>query len=110
MPITWVLRHDNRAEVTAKLEAKLAIAVEQTIRAIEAKAKAAAPVRTGFLRNSIGSEMTGRLEGRVHADAEYAPYVNFGTRSTAPNPFFSNAVESERGPFKARLEEAGRGL
>lgn len=107
---TIVVKSERTAEVSSKLHLLLHGVVDEAIHNIESKAKVAAPVDTGFMRNSIGSEMTGELEGRAHVDAEYAPYVNFGTRHQAPRPFFTNAVESERPAFLARVEAVGRSL
>lgn len=65
---------------------------------LEAHAKAHAPVDTGLLRNSIGSDFTG--DGRfseVYADvgptADYGAHVEFGTRNQAPQPYMMPAAD-----------------
>lgn len=78
-------------------------AVERAARNIEGGAKARAPVRTGNLRASISAEKTADLEWTVSVAAEYAAYVNYGTRHTAPNPFFTQAVEAAMPEFIAEL-------
>lgn len=49
---------------------------------VHAQAKLLAPVDTGNLRGSIHMETKQqgkKLEGRVYTNAQYAPYVEFGT-------------------------------
>jgi len=45
---------------------------------IENSAKVKAPVDTGYLRRSITHEVEGNV-GLVGTNAEYAPYLEFGT-------------------------------
>lgn len=53
------------------------------------KAMRSAPVDTGFLRRSITLEMTdGGLTARVYAYADYAVYLEFGTRYQPAQPYF----------------------
>ncbi|MEM0095037.1 MAG: HK97 gp10 family phage protein [Candidatus Bathyarchaeia archaeon] len=55
-------------------------------------ARALAPVRTGRLRNSIYTRTSGWTV-EVGASAEYAIYVEFGTRHMQAKPFLRPAVE-----------------
>lgn len=64
------------------------------LRVGEARAKAEAPVRTGFLRSSIGSRMTSQSGGELFARANYAGYVNYGTRRMAGRPFMDRGAEA----------------
>lgn len=64
------------------------------LRVGEARAKAEAPVRTGFLRSSIGSRMTTQTGGELIAKANYAGYVNYGTRHMAGRPFMDRGAEA----------------
>ncbi len=50
-----------------------------------------APVKTGMLRRSLNSEMTGPIEGRVGSSVRYAPYVELGTR---PHPIFARHADA----------------
>lgn len=79
-------------QITRRVGQNLAAVVETATREIEARAKLYAPVDTGFLKNSIASEVTDQT-GIVSVGAEYGVYVNFGTVRHAPNPFFTRAVE-----------------
>lgn len=62
---------------------------------LEGMVAAAAPVDTGFLKGSVSSRIEG-TRGVVTVGAEYGPYVNYGTRRMAAQPFFDNAVEAFR--------------
>jgi hypothetical protein len=62
--------------------------------------QAEAPVRTGFLRDSIE---TNYKEGIVVALAPYASYVNYGTYKMAANPFFERGIINSLGEIKDRL-------
>ena len=79
--------------------------VRKTLLKIETGAKLRAPVRTGFLRNSIGSEMEGDLAGAATVGAEYGAAVNFGTRHKEPDPFFDEAWEEGKQTFEAGMKE-----
>jgi HK97 gp10 family phage protein len=64
--------------------------------AIEADAKAAAPVLTGHLRDSIEHEVDGDTL-RVGSNVEYAVYQEEGTRHMAPQPYLRPALYRRRG-------------
>lgn len=64
-----------------------------------------APVDTGFMRRSINqSILDGGLSGMVTPTAEYTPYVNFGTRFQAAQPFVSNAFNYQKIKFLADMK------
>jgi len=52
------------------------------------------PVRTGNLKSSEGVSVTASdgTEGEMHADAEYAGFVNGGTSRQSAQPFFDRGV------------------
>jgi HK97 gp10 family phage protein len=56
-------------------------------------AKGLAPVRTGFLRDSIGCDIEG-LDLTLYAGADYASYVEFGTRRMSAEPFLRPAFDA----------------
>lgn len=60
--------------------------------------KQEAPVDTGFLRNSIIFEIS-RHKGEVTPTAEYAPYVNYGTRYMDANEFIGRAFNYQKVKF-----------
>lgn len=57
-----------------------------------------APVDTGFLRRSIETEITD-LKGRSYARADYAAYVELGTRYQAAQPFMGPAYHLQKTKF-----------
>lgn len=82
-------------------------AVLRSTMSIETNAKKRAPVDTGNLRSSIKGDVNG-FEGEVTAGAEYAPFVEFGTRHNASQPFMGPAAEEERPKFNQAIREALR--
>ncbi|WP_260680480.1 HK97-gp10 family putative phage morphogenesis protein [Enterococcus avium] len=48
--------------------------------------------------------MSGGLVGMVTPTAEYAPYVNYGTRFQAAQPFISNAFNYQKVKFIAEMQ------
>lgn len=56
----------------------------------EARTKIESPVDTGFMRNSVSSQI-GLFEAEIIVRANYAGFVHDGTRRQAPNPFVERA-------------------
>lgn len=103
-----VQRALNRiAKYGGKAERGVKQAVTKSTLSIETNAKKRAPVDTGNLRSSIQGEAKG-LEGEVTATAEYAPFVEFGTRNMQSQPFMGPAAEEERPKFNQAIKEALR--
>jgi len=76
-----------------KMEKELNKAVERIAFLIEGEAKKLCPVRTGRLRASIH---TGKIEDGVYyvgTNVHYAPYVEFGTRKMAAQPYLRPAAK-----------------
>lgn len=72
---------------------------------LQREAQRQAPVDTGFLKRSISLEI--RDNGRtaiVGATAEYAPYVNYGTRFMAAQPFLTSAFNRQEPLFIRDLQ------
>jgi len=80
----------NTARVTADLKRRIDEVIADTAEAIADGAYARAPRRTGYLASTIGSDATTAWVG-----ANYATYVNYGTRWMAAQPFFSEAVAQD---------------
>lgn len=66
-----------------------------------------APVDTGHLKRSIVPDVTD-LVGRVTPTAEYAPYVEFGTRFMSAQPFMGPAFQAQRSKFLSDLQRIMR--
>ena len=105
----------NRLAVTIDNAAKTigetgSAVVRKTALDIEATAKAFAPVDTGALRNSIGTDVHGDsasrvVEAVVGPTVEYGPYVEFGTSRMAPRAFMGPALDRHTPDFIAALEQ-----
>ena len=71
---------------------------------VAGKASRKAPVgETGYLHNSIHSEMEAEFTADVYVDAEYGIYVEFGTYKMAAQPYLVPAVEETAAEFEAAL-------
>lgn len=82
--------------------------VRDTTFAIEADAKARAPVLTGTLRRSIHGEMEGDLRGIVGTDLDYAATVEYGSRFQNAQPYLTPALDAARPRFQRELMEIFR--
>lgn len=71
---------------------------------LNANAARKAPVDTGFLRRSIVFEIANfGLSARSVALAEYAPYLEWGTRFMSAQPFMGPAFRRQSKKFKSDL-------
>ena len=76
---------------------------------MEEKAQRNAPVDTGTLKRSISLEITnGGMNAQVEPKAEYAPYVEFGTRLMEAQPYLKHAFEEQREKFKKDMKKLTR--
>lgn len=102
-----VVKSNRVGKVRRDMLGELAQVVEGAARGIEARAKMKAPVKTGNLRNSIGSDQESEYVWYVRVGAEYGAYVEYGTRHTAAQPFLLPALEEVRPLFFAQLKAVG---
>jgi HK97 gp10 family phage protein len=67
-----------------------------------------APVRTGYLRSTIGleQESIAKWEFTLYARAPYAIFVEYGTRRMAPRYFMRHAVEAYRAAMQEAVQNA----
>ncbi len=72
--------------------------IQNTALRVEKRAKANAPVDTGYLKQHITAEKTGELSADVTSLAEYSFYNEFGTRKMAAHPYMRPALNQEQ-PF-----------
>ena len=104
------LKAEKFDEAAAAIIAKAEGILKANAFAIEAGAKMRAPVDTGFLRNSIQTRFPVPGTAIISAAAEYAIYVEMGTRFAAPQPFLIPAYDSQVPKYLAALKNLGRGL
>lgn len=73
---------------------------------LQQKAKQYCPVDTGNLKRSIGLELEDfGMTASCEATAEYAPYVEYGTRYMDAQPFMRLAMYNEEPEFIADLKK-----
>lgn len=85
------------AEARTGINAAITKLLEQLARDVADDAQRFAPVRTGALRASIHAEpVDGGDSVKVAASAEYAGYVELGTRNMAPQPYLKPALYRKR--------------
>jgi hypothetical protein len=77
-------------QLIAELQRRVDDVVADAAEAIADGASMRCPVRTGFLKSTIGSAGSEAWVG-----AHYASYVNYGTRWIKAQPFFSEAVQKD---------------
>jgi HK97 gp10 family phage protein len=109
LDITVHLDMDRLEDLEATAGERADRIVEAAARAIEAGAKSAAPVDTGNLRNGIVVEDAGEARRKVGPTADYAPFVELGTRHRAAQPFLKPAFDAEAPKLKQKLKDIANG-
>lgn len=71
----------------------------------ESYAKAACPVDTGRLRNSITHEQFSEDTEVIGTNVEYAPYVELGTHKMKARPYLRPAAENHTAEYKAIMKQ-----
>lgn len=94
------------AESGSKVEKVSSERLGEIARKLQADAKAAAPVATGELRDSI-TMSGGRDYRRVTAGVRYAVFVEFGTSVMAPQPFLWPAADGAQADLADELSKLG---
>lgn len=73
---------------------------------LQARAQRNAPVDTGNLKRSIGLGIRDNgLTAESEATAEYAPYVEWGTRYMDAQPFMGPAFRVQKEQFKRDMDK-----
>lgn len=73
---------------------------------MQTKAQQNAPVDTGTLKRSIGLEITGGgMAAEVEPTADYAPYVELGTRFMEAQPYLKPAFDEQKERFKKDMKK-----
>ena len=73
---------------------------------MQTKAQQNAPVDTGTLKRSIGLEITDSgMSAEVEPTAEYAPYIELGTRFVEAQPYLKPAFDEQKEKFKKDMKK-----
>ncbi|SHK31490.1 HK97-gp10 family putative phage morphogenesis protein [Hespellia stercorisuis] len=76
---------------------------------MQTKAQRNAPVDSGTLKRSIGLELSaGGLEVAATPTAEYAPYVELGTRFMDAQPYLKPAFNEQKKKFEQDMQKLVR--
>jgi len=62
------------------------------------------PVRTGFLKSTLGYRQDTPLQLTFYATAPYAPYVEFGTRRMAARLFLTRSIQQHEAEFPEQVQ------
>lgn len=137
MGVTITIDKNDLPKIAARLEPRISQVVRKVAFDIEAKAKMLAPVDTGNLKGGIQTTTDG-MSAEVTAHADYAAYVEYGTKphkitakdggflrfmvggqwvqvkevnhpGTAAQPFMTPAAEEMRPVFIAAVTQVIRG-
>lgn len=69
--------------------------VQKTGADIQAEMQSHAPVLTGYMRDHIELEKIGPAHARITAQADYTPFVVYGTRFMAPRDFWNPPIDHQ---------------
>lgn len=100
MPATVRIKMNKLPQAQANLKPAVEEAGEKYLDEVDRIASGTVPVDTGNLKNSKV-----RSTGRIAWTAEYAGYVNFGTRFMAAQPFATDASEKALPQLQQALSE-----
>lgn len=64
------------------------------------------PVRTGFLKSSMGVRQENNFQITFYANAPYAGFVEFGTKRMAARLFMTRALEQHKEEFPREVQSA----
>ena len=83
-------------------------ALSQEVARIQVAAQNLAPKRTGYLASTIYAQRTGEWAFKLGAKAQYAYFVEFGTRFMRARRFLSQALEQSMPHVVQRVSQAIR--
>lgn len=73
---------------------------------LQEKAMRNAPVDTGFLKQHINLDIgDGGMSAEVEPTADYAPYVELGTRFMEAQPYLKPAFDEQKEKFKKDMQK-----
>lgn len=107
--VKYAVNVDRLREAIAKFPVAVSAAVKKSAFDIQDTAQALAPVDTGYLAGSITSTIE-KFYAEIEPAAEYAAYVEFGTRKMEAQPFMRKSVDMHGPKFVAAIEEIMKGM
>ena len=108
------LKIEGIAKLNKGLKKRMDMSAVQTVvrkngADMQKKAQRNAPVDTGTLKRSIGIDISdGGMTATVEPTAEYAPYVELGTRFMEAQPYLKPAFEEQKKQFEKDLQKLAR--
>lgn len=96
----------NLAAAPGRIQRAAPRAIRKTALDIERDAKILAPVDTGALKASIGSDIR-QLEAEISATTDYAVYVEHGTSRMAAQPYMGPSFDRNIPGLQRALGDAG---
>ncbi len=83
-------------------------ALNHEVSSVRTLAQSLAPRRTGYLASTVYAERVGEWAFKLVARAQYAYFVEFGTRFMRARRFLSRALESAMPSLVQRINQAVR--
>lgn len=93
-------------QIAAAIRPLVSAEVKKAGLSVQARAQAAAPVKTGTLRRSIHTEFPTDLSAVVGPSVDYGKYVEFGTRRMGARPYMRPAAEAVLPGFASAVAAA----
>lgn len=102
----WGLATDLRAAGPAVV-GEASQVVRRSALAMQNHARSLAPVDTGFHRSAIQMSMVGPTSAVIHAHADYAIFLEFGTSRMPPQPAMGPAFDAVAPQFVDAMAQLG---
>ena len=99
---------DRFPTLPREVQQRAAMIVQKAGLDVEGRAKSRAPVRTGYLKNSIQARMESEMSSLIAVGADYGIYVEMGTRHMAARPYFTPAFEEVKSQFLEAMRDVIR--
>jgi HK97 gp10 family phage protein len=98
------------ASESGAIGAKASKVLRRSALAIERDAKVMVPVDTGFLKNSITTDLEGDgrfmgMAAEIGPTANYGGYVEYGTSRMSPQPYMGPAFDKNKDGFERGIAD-----
>ena len=113
MPVEVAVNVNGFSELQLKLDRldltlrnRVDEALNHEVSSMRAVAQSLAPKRTGYLASTVYAERTGEWAFKLGARAQYAYFVEFGTRFVRARRFLNRALESAMPSLVQQVSQA----